>query len=139
MQLLEAALRRGRPGPYQVQAAIAACHSTAPEAAETDWAQIATLYGQLSRLVPSAVVQLNRAVAVGMRDGPAAGLKVVEQLEDAGELAGYYQLPATRADLLRPLGRTGDAATAYLEALELAATDPERRYFSRRFAETTNG
>jgi RNA polymerase sigma-70 factor (ECF subfamily) len=137
VQLLEAALRRGRPGPYQVQAAIAACHSTAPEAADTDWAQIAALYGQLSRLVPSALVKLNRAVAVGMRDGPAAGLALVEQLEDSGELAGYHLLPATRADLLRRLGRTDEAALAYREALELASTDPERHYLTRRLTETT--
>jgi RNA polymerase sigma-70 factor, ECF subfamily len=134
-RLLEAALRRGRPGPYQVQAAIAACHATAPEAAATDWAQIAALYGQLAQLVPSAVVRLNRAVAVGMRDGPAAGLALVEQLKETGELAGYHLLAATRADLLRRLGRTDEAAVAYREALELAPTDPERRYLSRRLAE----
>ncbi len=137
VQLLEAALRRGRPGPYQVQAAIAACYSTAPAAADTDWAQIAALYGQLSLMVPSAVVKLNRAVAVGMRDGPAAGLALVEQLEEAGELAGYHLLPATRADLLRRLGRTFEAAVAYREALELAPTDPERHYLTRRLTETT--
>jgi RNA polymerase sigma-70 factor, ECF subfamily len=136
-RLLEAALRRGRAGPYQVQAAIAACHSTAPSAADTDWAQVAALYGQLERLVPSAVVRLNRAVAVGMRDGPAAGLALVEQLEQAGELAGYHLLPATRADLLRRLGWTDEAAAAYQEALALATTDPERRYLTRRLTETT--
>jgi RNA polymerase sigma-70 factor, ECF subfamily len=136
-RLLEAALRRGRAGPYQVQAAIAACHSTAPSAADTDWAQVAALYGQLARLVPSAVVRLNRAVAVGMRDGPAAGLALVEQLEQAGELAGYHLLPATRADLLRRLGWTDEAAAAYQEALALATTDPERRYLTRRLTETT--
>jgi RNA polymerase sigma-70 factor, ECF subfamily len=136
-RLLEAALQRGRPGPYQVQAAIAACHATAAEAADTDWAQIAALYGQLARLVPSAVVRLNRAVAVGMRDGPAAGLALVEQLEESGELAGYHLLPATRADLLRRLGRRDEAAAAYREALELALTEPERRYLARRLTETT--
>jgi RNA polymerase sigma-70 factor, ECF subfamily len=136
-RLLEAALQRGRPGPYQVQAAIAACHATAAEAADTDWAQIAALYGQLVRLVPSAVVRLNRAVAVAMRDGPAAGLALVEQLERARELAGYHLLPATRADLLRRLGRTGEAVAAYREALELAPTEPERRYLARRLTETT--
>jgi RNA polymerase sigma-70 factor (ECF subfamily) len=136
-RLLETALRRGRAGPYQVQAAIAACHSTAPSAADTDWAQVAALYGQLERLVPSAVVRLNRAVAVGMRDGPAAGLALVEQLEQAGELAGYHLLPATRADLLRRLGRTDEAAAAYREALALATTDPDRRYLTRRLTETT--
>jgi RNA polymerase sigma-70 factor, ECF subfamily len=136
-RLLEAALRRGRAGPYQLQAAIAACHSTAPTASDTDWTQVAALYGQLERLVPSAVVRLNRAVAVGMRDGPAAGLALVERLEEAGELAGYHLLPATRADLLRRLGRTDEAAVAYRLALELAPTDPERRYLTRRLAETT--
>jgi RNA polymerase sigma-70 factor (ECF subfamily) len=136
-RLLEAALQRGRPGPYQVQAAIAACHSTASEAAATDWAQIAALYGRLARLVPSAVVRLNQAVAVGMRDGPAAGLALVEQLERAGELAGYHLLPATRADLLRRLGRRDEAAAAYREALELAPTEPERRYLARRLSEAT--
>jgi RNA polymerase sigma-70 factor (ECF subfamily) len=136
VRLLDAALRRGRPGPYQVQAAIAACHATAPGAAGTDWAEIAALYGRLARLVPSAVVRLNEAVAVGMRDGPAAGLAVVERLEAAGELAGYHLLPATRADLLRRLGRTGEAAAAYREALALAPTEPERRYLTRRLAET---
>ena len=136
-RLLEAALQRGRPGPYQVQAAIAACHATAAEAADTDWAQIAALYGQLARLVPSAVVRLNRAVAVGMRDGPAAGLALVDQLERTGELAGYHLLPATRADLLRRLGRRDEAAAAYREALELAPTEPERRYLARRLTETT--
>jgi RNA polymerase sigma-70 factor (ECF subfamily) len=137
-RLLEAALQRGRPGPYQVQAAIAACHSTASEAAATDWAQIAALYGRLARLVPSAVVRLNRAVAVGMRDGPAAGLALVEQLQRAGELAGYHLLPATRADLLRRLGRRDEAAAAYREALELAPTEPERRYLARRLSEATD-
>jgi RNA polymerase sigma-70 factor (ECF subfamily) len=137
--LLERALRQGQPGPYQVQAAIAACHATATEAADTDWAQIAALYGQLARLVPSPVVELNRAVAVGMADGPAAGLALVEALAEGtaavGRLAGYHLLPATRADLLRRLDRTAEAASAYREALDLAATDTERRYLSRRLAE----
>ena len=137
VRLLEAALRRRRPGPYQVQAAIAACHSTAAKAADTDWNEIADLYGQLSRLVPSAVVRLNRAVAVGMRDGPAAGLALVERLEESGELAGYYLLPATRADLLRRLNRVDEAALAYREALELVSTEPERHYLTRRLTETT--
>jgi RNA polymerase sigma-70 factor (ECF subfamily) len=137
-QVLEAARRQARPGPYQVQAAIAACHATAPTVADTDWAQIAALYGQLSRLVPSAVVELNRAVAVGMRDGPAAGLALVEQLQASGELAGYHLLPATRADLLRRLHRRDEAALAYREALELASTDAERRYLTRRLTETTS-
>jgi len=90
------------------------------------------------RLVPSPVVELNRAVAVGVADGPAAGLALVEALAASEALAGYHLLPATRADLLRRLGRTGEAAAAYREALALAATDAERRYLTRRLAETTS-
>jgi RNA polymerase sigma-70 factor, ECF subfamily len=133
--LLDAALARGRPGPYQVQAAIAACHATAPDAAATDWPQIATLYGRLVRLVPTPVVELNRAVAVGMAAGPAAGLALADALADAGALPGYHLLPATRADLLRRLGRHAEAAEAYRAARELAPTDAERRYLERRLAE----
>jgi RNA polymerase sigma-70 factor (ECF subfamily) len=132
--LLDTALRRGRPGPYQVQAAIAACHATAGDAADTDWAQIALLYGQLLKFTPSPVVELNRAVAVAMADGPAAGLDLVDRLADA--LDGYHLLPATRADLLRRLNRTEEAAAAYREALALAPTDVERRYLTARLAET---
>ena len=135
--LLDGALRRGRPGPYQVQAAIAACHATATDAADTDWTQVAALYGQLTRLAPSPVVELNRAVAVGMADGPAADLAMVEALQASGGLAGYHLLPATRADLLRRLGSTTKAVAAYREALELAATDTERRYLHRRLTEIT--
>jgi RNA polymerase sigma-70 factor (ECF subfamily) len=131
--ILNAALRLGKVGPYQLQAAIAACHATA---ADTDWAEIAALYGQLVSLVPSPVVKLNQAVAVGMADGPVAGLALVEEIEAAGELAGYHLLPATRADLLRRLGRQTEAAVAYREALELAATEAERRYLARRLDET---
>jgi RNA polymerase sigma-70 factor, ECF subfamily len=137
VDLLEAALARGRPGPYQVQAAIAACHATAAAAADTDWAQIAVLYAQLARMVPSAVVALNRAVAVGMAAGPAAGLALADELAAAGELAGYHLLPATRADLLRRLGRAEEAAAAYREALALVTTEAERRYLTRRLAEVT--
>ncbi|MBG0815884.1 RNA polymerase sigma factor [Planomonospora sp. ID82291] len=137
VRVLEDALLRRRPGPYQVQAAIAACHATAATAAETDWAQIAALYGVLSRLVPSAVVGLNRAVAVGMAEGPAAGLALVERLEAAGELGGYHLLPATRADLLRRLGRADEAAAAYRAAIGLAPTGAERRYLARRLTEAT--
>ncbi|TMM04204.1 MAG: sigma-70 family RNA polymerase sigma factor [Actinobacteria bacterium] len=135
--LLDAALRHDRAGPYQLQAAIAACHTTAATAADTDWAQIAQLYGRLAQLVPSAVVELNRAVAVAMADGPAAGLQLVEALDASGDLAGYHLLPATRADLLRRLKRHAEAAASYREALELAATDAERRYLAQRLAETT--
>ncbi|KUM73637.1 RNA polymerase sigma factor [Streptomyces curacoi] len=133
--LLETALRRGRPGPYQIQAAIAACHTTAPTAEDTDWADIAALYGELARLVPSAVVRLNRAVAVGMAEGPEAGLALVARLEAEGELAGYHLLPATRADLLRRSGRREEAAVAYERALELVENDAERRFLERRLAE----
>ncbi|WP_328883686.1 RNA polymerase sigma factor [Streptomyces sp. NBC_00299] len=137
--LLETALRRGRPGPYQIQAAIAACHTTAPSAEETDWADIAALYGELARLVPSAVVRLNRAVAVGMADGTDAGLALVGELEEEGDLAGYHLLPATRADLLRRSGRTDEAAQAYRSALELVENDAERRFLERRLAECRSG
>ncbi|MFI7412946.1 RNA polymerase sigma factor [Streptomyces sp. NPDC049627] len=137
--LLETALRRGRPGPYQIQAAIAACHTTAPTAAETDWADIAALYGELARLVPSAVVRLNRAVAVGMAQGVEQGLALVAELEDEGELAGYHLLPATRADLLRRGGRREEAAEAYRRALELVENDAERRFLEKRLAECRAG
>jgi RNA polymerase sigma-70 factor (ECF subfamily) len=137
--LLDGALRRGRAGPYQVQAAIAACHATARTAADTDWAEIAALYAQLARLVPSPVVRLNLAVAVGMAEGPQVGLALVADLHSSGELAGYHLLPATQADLLRRLGRGAEAAAAYREALQLAPTDAERRFLRRRLAEVGAG
>jgi len=137
VSVLEGALRRGRPGPYQVQAAIAACHATAATAADTDWAQIAGLYEELARFLPTPVVSLNHAVAVGMARGPEAALPLVAALEASGQLAGYHLLPATRADLLRRLGRLSEACLAYREALELASTDAERRFLSRRLAETS--
>jgi RNA polymerase sigma-70 factor (ECF subfamily) len=136
--LLETALHRGKPGPYQVQAAIAACHATAAKAGETDWRQIASLYAELARFVPSAVVELNRAVAVAMADGPAAGLALVDELAAGGELAGYHLLPATRADLLRRLDRLPEAAAAYRAAIELAGSDTERRYLAGRLAEVSS-
>ncbi|MEV1176358.1 DUF6596 domain-containing protein, partial [Nonomuraea sp. NPDC049784] len=134
--VLQAALRRDRFGPYQLQAAIAACHATALDAADTDWAQIAGLYRRLAQVVPSPVVRLNQAVAVAMADGPAAGLELVETLHSSGELTGYHLLPATRADLLRRLNRLAEAAGAYREALALAPTEAERRYLADRLAET---
>jgi RNA polymerase sigma-70 factor (ECF subfamily) len=137
VRVLDAAIRRGQPGPYQVQAAIVACHATAATAADTDWIEIAALYGELQRMVPSPVVRLNRAVAVAMADGPAAGLALVDELDASGALAGYYLLSATRADLLRRLGRRADATDAYRAALESASTDSERRYLERRLAEVT--
>ena len=133
LDLLDTALRRREPGPYQVQAAIAACHARAERAAETDWSQIAALYGRLLQLTRSPVVRLNRAVAVAMAQGPAAGLALVDELE--AELAGYRLLPATRADLLRRLGRNAEAAQAYRAALELTESATERRFLLRRLAE----
>lgn len=135
--LLDAALRLRRPGPFQVQAAIAACHAQAPSAAQTDWLEIAALYASLAEMVPSAVVELNRAVAVSMAFGPAEGLAIVESLADSGELRGYHLLPAARADMLRRLGRSQEAALAYEEARELAGTDAERRYLERRRREAS--
>jgi RNA polymerase sigma-70 factor, ECF subfamily len=134
-QALADALGYGRPGPYQLQAAIAACHASAARAADTDWPTIARVYGQLARLTPSPVVELNRAVAVGMADGPAAGLALLDSLADGGALDGYHLLPAARADLLRRLGRPADAACAYREALALVSTGAERRFLDRRLAE----
>lgn len=129
---LEAALSMRRPGPYQVQAAIAACHATAPDAAATDWRQIAALYTELARLTPSPVVDLNHAVAIAMAEGVAAGLARVDELAESGRLDGYYLLPATRADLLRRAGRVREAAAAYEQAVALAPTDAERRYLTGR-------
>jgi RNA polymerase sigma-70 factor (ECF subfamily) len=133
--MLDSAVRRRRPGPYQLQAAIAACHASAPTAAATDWGEIATLYARLAQIVPSPVIALNRAVAVAMADGPAAGLALIEQLEQSGALSDYHLLPATRADLLRRLGNTDQAQVAYRHALKLAPTDAERRYLTKRLAQ----
>jgi RNA polymerase sigma-70 factor, ECF subfamily len=139
LALLDDAQRRAPAGPYRLQAAIAACHARAATAADTDWARIAALYGELGVLVPSAVVELNRAVAVAMARGPAAGLALVDELAADGVLASYYLLPATRADLLRRLDRRPDAAESYREALALAKTEPERRYLQRRLTEVSAG
>jgi RNA polymerase sigma-70 factor, ECF subfamily len=132
---LDGALRRIPAGPYRLQAAIAACHARAATAGDTDWAQIAALYGELSQLLPSPVVELNRAVAVAMAYGPGAGLELVDELAASGALTSYYLLPATRADLLRRLGRQPEAAASYREALSLVATEPERRFLQRRLTE----
>lgn len=133
--VLDQAMHLGRPGPYQIQAAIAACHATAPDAADTDWVQIAGLYTELARLAPSPVVDLNHAVAVAMADGIPAGLALVDEIAATGRLDGYHLLPATRADLLRRAGRLDEAAAAYQSALELAPTEAERRYLSGRLAD----
>jgi RNA polymerase sigma-70 factor (ECF subfamily) len=129
---LDQALALRRSGPYQVQAAIAACHATAADAASTDWPQIAVLYAELARVAPSPVVELNRAVAVAMADGIPAGLALVDELDASGRLDGYHLLPATRADLLRRAGRLAEAETAYERALELATTDADRRFLTDR-------
>jgi RNA polymerase sigma-70 factor, ECF subfamily len=131
--LVERALRMGRRGTFQVQAAIAAVHAEATGAEDTDWRQIAILYGDLSRLQPTPVVELNRAVAVAMATDPQRGLDLIEQL--AGKLAGYHLFHAARADLLRRLGRREEAHRAYRRALELATNDVERRFLTRRLRE----
>ncbi|MFD2078469.1 RNA polymerase sigma-70 factor, ECF subfamily [Actinopolymorpha cephalotaxi] len=123
------------PGPYQLQAAIAACHAVAESVETTDWARIAALYDELLAHTPSPVVRLNRAVAVAMADGPAAGLALVDELTASGELADYHLLPATRADLLRRTGDVDRAAEAYREAIALASTDTERDYLQARLDE----
>ncbi|MFZ1997527.1 MAG: RNA polymerase sigma factor [Solirubrobacteraceae bacterium] len=132
---LEAALRHRRVGPYQLQAAIAACHTDAADVADTDWAQIASLYALLAEAMPSPVVALNRAVAIAMSRGLDAGLQLVDALEASGELGGYHLLYATRADLLRRLGRSGEAAHAYRQALDLAGSEADQRFLRKRLAE----
>jgi RNA polymerase sigma-70 factor (ECF subfamily) len=135
--LLDDALREGSAGPYQLQAAIAACHATADRPEATDWVEIAGLYELLLELVPTPVVELNRAVAVAMARGLDEGLALVDQLESSRSLQSYYLLHATRADLLRRLERPAEAAVAYREALELVGSDAERRFLERRLAEVT--
>jgi RNA polymerase sigma-70 factor (ECF subfamily) len=134
LPLVEEALRGG-PAPYALQAAIAALHCQAARAEDTDWPQILSLYDVLERVRPSAVVALNRAVAVAMVHGPQAGLAIVDALANAGDLAGYHLLHAARADLLRRLGALAAAAESYRQALALATNDSERRYLDRRLKE----
>ena len=137
--VLERALGAGRPGSYQIQAAIAAVHDEAATTGETDWPQIALLYRELMAFAPSPVVELNQAVAVAMTDGPALGLAMVDALAAEGRLDDYVYLHATRADLLRRLGRRSEAAAAYERALALAANATERRFLERRLAEVRTG
>jgi RNA polymerase sigma-70 factor (ECF subfamily) len=132
--LVERALSGPSIGPYALQAAIAAVHASAPTAAATDWAQIARLYDLLLQAQPSPVVELNRAVAVAMRDGPAAGLDLVEAILARGDLEDYHLAHAARADLCRRLGRTAEARASYRRALDLARQEPERRFLERRLA-----
>jgi RNA polymerase sigma-70 factor (ECF subfamily) len=129
------AIRRRRAGPYQLQAAIVACHADAASAADTDWDQIRTLYERLLEVMPGPVVRLNHAVATAMSAGPAAVLALVEQLRTYGQLEGYYLLHAARADLLRRLGRTAEAGAAHRRALEHTGVAAERRYLTRPLAE----
>ncbi|HEY3164080.1 MAG TPA: RNA polymerase sigma factor [Candidatus Limnocylindrales bacterium] len=133
--LLDRVIRMRRVGPYQLQAAIAALHDEAASNDATDWAQIAALYRILGEMQPSPVVELNRAVAIAMADGPAAGLALVERLAARGQLDDYPYLHSTRADLLRRLDRRADAAVAYRRALELTANTAERDFLERRIAE----
>ena len=133
--LIEGALAMARPGPYQVQAAIASLHDSAPTPADTDWAQIASLYESLLRMQPSPVVELNLAVAVAMRDGPATGLAMVDGLVGEGALDDYSYLHAARADLLRRLERWSEARSAYEQALRLTTNGPERAFLTLRLEE----
>jgi RNA polymerase sigma-70 factor (ECF subfamily) len=135
--LVRQCLRRDRPGPYQLQAAINAVHSDAPTAAATDWGQILRLYDQLLAQAPTPVVALNRAVAVAMAQGPAAGLAQIGELEAGGRLDAYRYLPAAKADLLRRLGRWEAAAQAYRDALALTDNAAEREFLARRLTEVT--
>ncbi|MFM2278457.1 MAG: hypothetical protein RLZZ444_688 [Pseudomonadota bacterium] len=131
-RLLECALARATAGPYTLQAAIASVHAKAPSSAETDWRQIVRLYDLLLEAMPSPVVALNRAVAVSMVEGPAAGLALVDDLIEAGNLAGFHLAHAARADFLRQLGETEAARSAYAAALALAKLEPERQFLTRR-------
>jgi RNA polymerase sigma-70 factor (ECF subfamily) len=135
--LVEAALRDGGrpPGPYALQAAIAALHAQAPTAAATDWREIVALYGVLAEVHPTPVVELNRAVAVAMSGAIEHGLELVEALDQRGELAGYHLLPTARAELLRRLGRHAEAAASYRRALTLVSNEAERRHLDKRLGE----
>jgi RNA polymerase sigma-70 factor, ECF subfamily len=130
--LLEKALKSRRFGPYTLQAAIAAVHAEAKSMAATDWGQIVALYDQLVRVQPSPVVQLNRAVAIAMRDGPEAGLAHIDAVLEQGELANYYLAHSAQADMYRRLGRTAEARSAYQKALALTQQEPERQFLQDR-------
>jgi RNA polymerase sigma-70 factor, ECF subfamily len=133
--LVERALSSPEAGPYALQAAISAVHAGARSAAATDWPQIVALYGVLMRLEPSPVVELNRAVAVAMRDGPETGLELIDAILGRGELSDYRLAHAARADLCRRLGKTAEARVSYERALALTRQEPERRFIERRLAE----
>jgi len=135
LALVERALSSRRSGPYTLQAAIAAVHAEAPTPAATEWAQIVSLYDLLVRIEPSPVVELNRAVAVAMRDGPSAGLALIDAILARGELANYHLAHSARADLCRRMDRTAEARASYERALALTQQDPERRFLKKRLAE----
>jgi RNA polymerase sigma-70 factor (ECF subfamily) len=134
-RLVRTALESRRFGPYTLQAAIAAVHAEAPEASATDWAEIVGLYDALLRLDDSPVIELNRAVALAMRDGPAAGLAAIDEIDSRGDLKDYRLVHAARAEFCRRLGRTTEALAAYKKALALTRQEPERRFLERRIAE----
>jgi RNA polymerase sigma-70 factor (ECF subfamily) len=134
LALVTRALSTQRIGPYSIQAAIAAVHAAASEAAKTDWAQIVALYDVLTRIEPSPIVELNRAVAVAMRDGPLAGLVLIEGLFNQGALADYHLAHAARADMCRRLGRHAEARSFYKSALALTKQEPERRFLEQRLS-----
>ena len=135
--LVRACLRRGRPGPYQLQAAVGAVHTSVDRAADTDWGQVVALYDQLYALTPTPVVGLNRAVALAERDGAGAGLAALERLPGVASLTGYHAYQASRADLLRRAGRTAEAREAYRLALDLTTNGGERAFLTRRLAEVS--
>jgi RNA polymerase sigma-70 factor (ECF subfamily) len=133
--LVERALATRRFGPYTLQAAISAVHAEAPTPKATDWRQICALYAALLALQPSPVIELNRAAAVAMHEGPAAGLALIDALLARGELQDYYLAHSARADLCRRLGRRDEARTAYERALALVASAPEKRFLEKRLRE----
>jgi RNA polymerase sigma-70 factor (ECF subfamily) len=132
LALRDKALNSRRFGSYTLQAAIAAVHAEAESSAVTDWGQVVSLYDRLLRIQPSPVVQLNRAVAVAMRDGPEAGLTLIDALLEHGELTNYYLAHSARADLYRRLGRTSEARSSYEKALALTQQEPERQFLRER-------
>jgi RNA polymerase sigma-70 factor (ECF subfamily) len=134
-ELVDRAFLTQQFGPYMLQAGIAATHAAASTPADTDWAQIVAIYDALAQITPSPVVELNRAVAIAMRDGPAAGLELVDAILTRGDLADYHLAHATRADFCRRLGKTADARDSYQQALKLARQEPERRFLAGRLAE----
>jgi RNA polymerase sigma-70 factor (ECF subfamily) len=136
--LVKQALSSHRIGPYIIQAAIAAVHAEALNAAATDWTRIVGLYDVLVQADPSPVVELNRAVAVAMRDGPLAGLELIDAILARGDLENYHLTHAARADLCRRLGRTAEASASYERALGLTKQEPERRFLERRLAELSD-